>query len=401
MNQLYVCMVGLPASGKSSLARRIQHGLTGLGLRVALFNNGDLRRQRFGVASAEPNFFSLHNPIGMASRQDIAMRNLQRAQAWIEAGGDVAIIDATNGTEDQRKTILQTLPDHPLLFIECVNEDPVLLEASILRKTRLPEFAHLSQTEALASFYQRITFYAESYKPVKDEPCWIRVDPVNCQILAEAPSNVIPYYPAIRDIVSLRWVNNLYLARHGETSHNAEGRLGGNPSLNAKGQKQAESLANYFTATPIPYIFTSTKHRTIQTAQAISLANQRCTHTEMPDFDEINAGICEGMTYDSVKRYMPDEYQKRNLDKYSYVYPQGESYAMLKKRVERGLRRALFIAGEDTLMIIGHQAINRVILSLFLFHRENDVPFTYIPQNQFFHITVTHRERLFEMIRYA
>ena len=73
----------------------------------------------------------------------------------------------------------------------------------------------------------------------------------------------------------------------------------------------------------------------------------------------------------------------------------------LKERVARGLRRALFLSGEGTLMIVGHQAINRTLLSLFLFQRASDVPYTYIPQNQYYHITITQRRKLFEMIRYA
>lgn len=52
-------------------------------------------------------------------------------------------------------------------------------------------------------------------------------------------------------------------------------------------------------------------------------------------------------------------------------------------------------------MIVGHQAINRTLLSLFLFQRPSDVPYTYIPQNQYYHITITQRRKLFEMIRYA
>ena len=41
------------------------------------------------------------------------------------------------------------------------------------------------------------------------------------------------------------------------------------------------------------------------------------------------------------------------------------------------------------------------LLSLFLFQRPSDVPYTYIPQNQYYHITITQRRKLFEMIRYA
>ena len=52
-------------------------------------------------------------------------------------------------------------------------------------------------------------------------------------------------------------------------------------------------------------------------------------------------------------------------------------------------------------MIIGHQAINRTILSLFLAHRPEDIPYLHVPQNQLYHITITQGKKLFEMIRYA
>lgn len=73
---------------------------------------------------------------------------MERARAWLDDGGDVAIIDATNGTVQQRVDLSATLRDRPILFIECVNDDPLLLDASIRRKTRLPEFANMTQEEA-------------------------------------------------------------------------------------------------------------------------------------------------------------------------------------------------------------------------------------------------------------
>ena len=61
----------------------------------------------------------------------------------------------------------------------------------------------------------------------------------------------------------------------------------------------------------------------------------------------------------------------------------------------------MFLAGEGTLLIMGHQAVNRTLLSLLLYQRPEDVPYTYIPQNQYYHITITLRRKLFEMIRFT
>ena len=70
------------------------------------------------------------------------------------------------------------------------------------------------------------------------------------------------------------------------------------------------------------------------------------------------------------------------------------------ERVQRGLRRALFLAGDAPLLIVGHQAINRVLLSLFLRQRSEDVPYIYIPQNQYYHISLTPHRKVFERVPY-
>lgn len=399
--KLYVAMVGLPARGKSTLAKRIRSGLSQQGIRTAIFNNGELRRTLYGAESGTAEFFNPQNLRARRLREQIALQNMERARDWLNSGGDVAIIDATNGSVAQRNALAEHLQDRPILFIECVNDDPVLLDASILRKTKLPEFAGLSQEEALANFRKRIEYYENVYEPVRRERCWIRVDAVDSCIQDEAPSNDLPYYAAIRDIVASRWVQDLYLVRHGETEYNRENRLGGDPPLTNKGLEQASRLAQHFMGIELPYIFTSTKLRSAQTAAPLLESRPDCINMAFPEFDEIDAGVCEGMCYADVRDLMPLEYEARARNKYTYIYPHGESYAMLKDRVARGLRRALFLAGEGTLMIVGHQAINRTLLSLFLFQRPNDVPYTYIPQNQYYHITITQRKKLFELIRYA
>lgn len=399
--KLYVAMVGLPARGKSTLAKRIQSGLTQQGIRASIFNNGELRRTLFGQESASAEFFNPDNKRAQRLREQIAYQNMERARAWLNEGGDVAIIDATNGSVAQRVELSATLRDRPILFIECVNDDLLLLDASIRRKTRLPEFADMTEEEALASFRKRLAYYESVYVPVSKERCWIRVDAVDSCVQDEAPSNDLPYYAAIRDIIASRWVQHLFLVRHGETEYNREGRLGGDPPLTAKGQEQAAKLEQHFSGVEIPYLFTSTKQRSAQTARPLLATRPNTVCMAFKEFDEISAGICEGMCYSDVRDSMPLEYEARSRNKYGYIYPRGESYAMLKERVAGGLRRALFLAGEGTLMIVGHQAINRTLLSLFLFQRPNDVPYTYIPQNQYYHITVTQRRKVFEMIGYA
>ncbi|MDE5831452.1 MAG: 6-phosphofructo-2-kinase/fructose-2,6-bisphosphatase [Desulfovibrio sp.] len=400
MKKLYVAMVGLPGRGKSTLARRIRDGLNSEGISAKIFNNGDVRRQLLGDASTEPDFYNPDNSFGREARELICRRNLENARDWLAYGGEVAILDATNASAERRRYLEENLTDHPLLFIECVNEDPLLLNACIRRKADLPEYANYTKNEALASFMKRIGYYETIYEPLSSEKYWMCVDTTANRVLAEQPCEVSPYYAAIREIVVSMWINNLYLARHGQTEFNVQGRIGGDPPLTAKGRAQAQALGRHMANIPLEWVFTSTRMRSHETAAPVLESHPRAHSMALREFDEIWAGDCENMLYSEIREKMPEVSAGRNANKYSYMYPNGESYAILQERVRRGLRRALFLSGDTPLLILGHQAINRVLISLFLRQRTEDVPYIHIPQNQYFHIQLTPTRKLFERVPY-
>lgn len=403
MRKLYVAMVGLPARGKSTLARRLRQGLREEGIEAAIFNNGNVRRERLGEASASAEFFNPDNAAGWQERDRIAMENMRAARNYLADKGEVAILDATNASRKRRATIEETLTDHPVLFIECLNEDPLLLETGLRLKARNADFAGVPEAQALESLRQRISHYEAVYTHVgheSGERYWICLDITANRILGESPCSVSPYYPAIRDILVSTWVGKLYLARHGQTHYNLEGRIGGDPTLTDKGLRQAEALAEHLKDTPISWLFTSTRQRSHQTAAPCIARHPGIQTLALPEFDEIRAGRCESMRYEDIRRDMPDLAAARDRDKYAFVYPEGESYAMLHERVRRGVQRALYLSGDAPIMIIGHQAINRVVLSLFLRRRTEDIPYIYIPQNQYYLISTTARRKLFELVRF-
>ncbi len=406
MRKIYIAMVGLPARGKTTIASKLKDGLEQEDLNVAIFNNGNLRRELLGEASSRPEFYHPDNAEGREARDRLARMNVERARAFLGGNGHVAILDATNVSLQRREFLSRSLSDHPLLWVECINDDQELVDASILRKTRLSEFARLTEREAVASFTKRISYYEDLYVPVGREACWIRVDSVRNQVLAEQVPYALPYYVTIRDVLVSDWIRNLYLVRHGQTRYNLEGRIGGDSELTSAGVRQAEALGEHFRGYRIPYIFTSTRRRSHQTAEPIRREQERCeqdhcTVTALPEFDEIDAGTCEHLRYEDIRSRWPEEYHKRQMDKYQYVYPQGEGYVTLRARVDRGLRKALFLSGNaEALMIVGHQAINRMILACFLYRRTADVPYIYIPQDQYFHIVSTQKKKLFEQVRF-
>lgn len=400
MQKLYIAMVGLPGRGKSTMAKRIKAGLEKEGLAVRIFNNGDMRRQLMGAESTNPEFFDPTNSFGREARELICRRNLEEMQKYLAHGGEVAILDATNVTRARRKLIEDTLTDHPVLFLECVNEDPLLQNAMIRKKAELPEYEGYSKDEAVASFQKRVEHYESEYEPVGAEKYWMQVDAAANRVLDERPCESSPFYPPIREIATSMWIKDLYLARHGQTEFNVQGRIGGDPPLTAKGRAQAQALAKHMATIPLDYVFTSTRMRAHETAQPVLETHPHAKVMALREFDEIWAGVCENMLYSEIREKMPEVTAARNANKYSYVYPQGESYATLMERVRRGLRRALFLAGDSPLLILGHQAINRALLSLFIRQRTEDVPYIHIPQNQYYHIQISPTRKLFERVPY-
>jgi len=399
--RLYIVMVGLPARGKSTIAGKLRENLLRDHIKTRIFNNGDLRRKLSPEDTSYPEFYDPNNRHGLALREKIALINIGRAMDYLKGTGRVAILDATNVSARRRKKVAELLTDHPVLFIECINRDEEILKASIDRKVMLPEFSHLGRKEALRSFSQRIRYYESIYMPVEKERNLVRLDSLYNKILHEELSDDIPYYELIRDLLVADTVKNLFLIRHGETYFNLQNRIGGNSALTGNGRAQAGALARYFRNRKIPVIFTSKKKRTIQTAVPIMQEQQDCTIIPLKEFNEIDSGTCERMSYAEIRDNMPHVYTARKKNKYNYIYPRGEGYVSMKERVDRGIKKALYLSSNpQNIMIIGHRAVNRMILSHFLYRREEDVPYIYVPQDKFYHIVATQNKKLFQLKSY-
>ena len=400
--KLYIVMVGLPSQGKSTIAYRLKDIFTKNDIPTRIFNNGQIRRQYARLKNTwEAEFFNPGNNAAVELRKRFAMININWAKKYVNTKGEVAILDATNVSSDRRRLLIDRLNDHPILFIECINNDEEIVDMSIAMKVKAPEFADVTEEEAVREFKKRIEYYRMIYAPRSDERNFIRMDSLHNRIIDEKLTDQLPLYSRIRDCLVTDVVKSLFLIRHTETFFNVEDRIGGDSDLTPKGIEQAHALARFFRNKKISYIFTSEKKRTIQTAEPIRALQQDCTIVPLKEFNEIYSGICEGMSYDEIQRFMPDVYSARKADKYNYIYPDGEGYITMKERTRIGIKKAFYLNRKpDNIMIIGHRAVNRMILSHFLYRRQEDVPYIYVPQDKFYHIVATQDRKVFELRRY-
>lgn len=124
----------------------------------------------------------------------------------------------------------------------------------------------------------------------------------------------------------------LYLVRHGETVWNKEGRYYGHADigLSEDGRKQAKELGIYFRQIKFDKVIVSPLIRAVDTAKELT---DVVLH-EDERLMEQNFGLFEGKTYQELKDEFSNELTRWNEDYQNYCLPNGESFTMVRKRVE-------------------------------------------------------------------
>ena len=121
-----------------------------------------------------------------------------------------------------------------------------------------------------------------------------------------------------------------------------------------------------------PAVFTSTLRRTRQTAAHLPLIP-----VAWRLLDEIDAGVCDGLTYAEIGERYPDEFAARQADKLHYRYPCGESYVDVIQRLEPVL---LEIERERSpVLVVAHQAVIRALYGYFKGLQPDEVPHLEVP----------------------
>lgn len=178
----------------------------------------------------------------------------------------------------------------------------------------------------------------------------------------------------------------IYLCRHGESTDNLEGRLGGDAGLSPRGRQVrgkrvspvrwpsfkrsrlispvrqfSVGLAQFMKEQELRdlKVWTSQLCRSIQTAEhlgvpyeqwkalneidAVSVSEEQKNNSiektaTLQGFKTLlflcKKGVCEEMTYDEMKEKFPEEFALRDEDKYYYRYPAGEVHTHLINTTE-------------------------------------------------------------------
>lgn len=377
--KMVLVMVGLPARGKSYTARKISRYLSWLGYATKVFNVGEYRRAKLG-AQMNHAFFDPGNPQGAEARRMLAMDALEDLIQWSRNGGEVGIYDATNSTKQRRALLRERCEREKLqvIFIEIFCDDPELIETNI-RATKLssPDYHDSDPEEAVRDFRARIAHYEHAYQALSEEEGgYLRMIDAGRKV----EINRLEGYLASRLVF---FITNLhitprpiYLTRHGESQYNRGGLIGGDSDLSPAGQHYAHSLADFLDAhvsEPSSLaIYTSSLRRTSQTANPLGRPS-----VAWRALDEIDAGVCDGMSYEQIRVQMPDEYEARKQDKFRYRYPRGESYQDVIQRLQPVIVE--LERSRQPVLVIAHQAVLRALYAYFMGITPEQCPHLPIP----------------------
>ncbi|XP_030584563.1 6-phosphofructo-2-kinase/fructose-2,6-bisphosphatase 2 isoform X3 [Archocentrus centrarchus] len=376
-----IVMIGLPARGKTYMSKKLTRYLNWIGVPTKVFNLGVYRREAVRAYKSY-DFFRHDNEEAMKIRKRCALVALQDVKAYLtEEGGQIAVFDATNTTRERRDLIQAFVKENSfkVFFVESVCDDPEVIAANILEvKVSSPDYPERHRERVMDDFLKRIECYKVTYQPLDPDDydkdlSFIKVMNVGQRFLVNRVQDYIQskivYYLMNIHVDS----HSIYLCRHGESKHNVEGRIGGDSELSPRGKQFAHALRNFIDEHKLSdlKVWTSQLRRTIQTAEELGVP-----YEQWKILNEIDAGVCEEMTYDMIQETFPEEFALRDQDKYHYRYPGGESYQDLVQRLEPVIME---LERQGNVLVICHQAVMRCLLAYFLDKGAEDLPYMKCP----------------------
>ncbi|KAF8899894.1 histidine phosphatase superfamily [Gymnopilus junonius] len=233
----------------------------------------------------------------------------------------------------------------------------------------------MSPEKAKTDFLRRIQAYEKVYETITEPHLsYLKIVNVGNQVTVSRIHGYLQSRIAFYLMNLHLKPRSIYLSRHGESQFNVEGKIGGDSLLSPRGKQYAEALPALIKdniGDAALTVWTSTLRRTIETAD--KLGYPKLTWKSL---DELDAGVCDGMTYEEIERAYPDDFANRDEDKFNYRYRGGESYRDVVVRLEPVIME---LERQQNVLVIGHQAILRCLYAYFHNLPQADLPYIKIP----------------------
>lgn len=400
--KIVLVMVGLPARGKSYIAKKLVSYLNWIGIPTKLFNVGDVRRKEVdGTQTAD--FFSAGNVSAKETREKLAMDVLHQLLEYLRKEGSVAVFDATNTTDERRKSIREfcarSFPESEgqlqIIFIESICTDSKVLHENFIQKaTNSPDYKNMPLEDAIKDLAERIRNYEKVYRTIEDDSLsYIKLINLKSKMIANRISGIraqfiLQFLMSIHTQKRAIWLtrvghsdevndlNRIFARNKSLTTLNplmemtlARLTLPTNKSkhnvLSEKGKEYARRLAEFVKERCKEYgglsqllVFTSTTTRALQTAEPLG------TSQPLSALNMLDTGILNGMSLEEIKRKFPDEWTAWQKDPFHYRLPGGESYADVVNRLDPFVVE--LEQADKPILVVSHISTLQVLYAYFV-----------------------------------
>ncbi|MFH1564720.1 MAG: histidine phosphatase family protein [bacterium] len=160
-------------------------------------------------------------------------------------------------------------------------------------------------------------------------------------------------------------MTKIYIARHGKTDFNEQGRYIGRTDifLNYAGRKEAALLAERIKNLDINIVFSSPLKRAIETAEIIK--PRSCKIAVNNYFIERSVGVYEGLTKEEAKEKYSDLYERNITRIFNDSPTNGETILDVQNRVFEGLDKIKKDYQDKNILIVTHAFVAKVINKYF------------------------------------
>jgi broad specificity phosphatase PhoE len=154
----------------------------------------------------------------------------------------------------------------------------------------------------------------------------------------------------------------LYLARHGQTAYNHEGRFQGQlpVPLDQTGRQQAKELAQRAAQHNFRALWCSPLLRARETADAVA-AVIGLEPREDPRLMETDAGAWTDRSFQEIRAHSPQQFDAFVACNPAFAFPGGESFTQQEQRVSAALEE-IEAAGELPALVVCHGMVIRAAL---------------------------------------
>ncbi|OGL11940.1 MAG: hypothetical protein A3I14_18625 [Candidatus Rokubacteria bacterium RIFCSPLOWO2_02_FULL_73_56] len=155
----------------------------------------------------------------------------------------------------------------------------------------------------------------------------------------------------------------LFVIRHGETASSRERRFAGSRDvpLTPAGLRQCEAVAQALAEQPVRAVYASPLERARTSAEVIAKPHRLEVRVD-PAFREMAFGAWEGLAREEVAARFPDAYAQWRTAPHTLALPGGERLGAVAERVRRALAALAAAHAEQTLVLVSHAIVVRVIV---------------------------------------